>query len=243
MRSNKQPRIRIIHVIITWTVPKRQKHLFLENTTPLTLSPSKYIIYNHNTVLFHDQKEDSMNFEQMLLQRESCRAYKDTPVSREHLCKICEAGRLTPSACNSQPWKFLIVDEAEAKDRLCDALCIEGGKSGAPWRKECPAFIALVEQKAKLLPTAVEYYKDTQYFAQGDVGMASLNMCYQAMELGLSTCILGLIDQKKMQAHFGISEEMVVRVIIAIGYRKEDAPARPKVRKSFDDVVCINEWK
>ena len=184
-----------------------------------------------------------MNFEQMLLQRESCRAYKDTPVSREDLRKICEAGRLTPSACNSQPWKFLIVDEAEAKNKLCDALFIEGGKSGAPWREECPAFIALVEQKAKLLPTAVEYYKDTQYFAPGDVGMASLNMCYQAMELGLSTCILGLIDQKKMQAHFGISEEMVVRVIIAVGYSKENTPPRPKVRKPFDDVVCINEWK
>lgn len=184
-----------------------------------------------------------MNFEQMLLQRESCRAYKTTPVSREHLIKICEAGRLTPSGCNAQPWKFMIVDEADAKAKVCDALLIEGGKTGAPWREECPAFIVLAEQKAKLMPAAMEYYQDSQRFAQGDIGMASLNMCYQAMELGLSTCILGMIDQKKMQAHFGLSEEAEVRVILAVGYSKENKPARPKIRKSFEDVVCINEWK
>ncbi len=183
-----------------------------------------------------------MNFEQMLLQRESCRAYKNTSVSRDQLIKICEAGRLTPSGCNAQPWKFMIVDETDAKTKLCDALLLDDGKTGAPWREECPAFIVLVEQKATLMPVAMEYYKDSQRFAQGDIGMASLNMCYQAMELGLSSCIIGLIDQKKMQDHFGISEDTVVRLVLAIGYSKEIKPARPKVRKSFDEVVCFNEW-
>ena len=180
-----------------------------------------------------------MKIEQMLLQRESCRSYANTPVAREHLIKICEAGRLTPSGCNSQPWKFMVVDDSMAKEKLCDALLIDGDKTGAPWREECPAFIALVEQKAKLMPAALEYYKDSQYFAQGDIGMASLNMCYQAMELGLSTCILGLIDQKKMQMHFGMDEDSVVRLIVAVGYSKENTKARPKVRKSFDEVNCI----
>ena len=184
-----------------------------------------------------------MNFEQMLLQRESCRAYANLPVTREQLIKICEAGRLTPSACNSQPWKFMIVDEPEAKAKLCDALLLDGGKTGAPWREDCPAFIALAEQKATLMPAALEYYKDSQYFARGDVGMASLNMCYQAMELGLSSCILGLIDQKKMQSHFGIDEETVIRVVLAIGYPKEETAPRKKIRKSFEEVVCFNEWK
>ena len=86
-----------------------------------------------------------MRFEEMLLQRESCRSYGDRPVSREDLLKICEAGRLTPSACNSQPWKFLIVDDANAKAKLCDALVVENGNSGAVWREDCPAFIVLLE--------------------------------------------------------------------------------------------------
>ena len=45
-----------------------------------------------------------MKFEEMLLKRESCRAYADKPVSREDLLKICDAGRLSPSGCNAQPW-------------------------------------------------------------------------------------------------------------------------------------------
>lgn len=184
-----------------------------------------------------------MTFEEMLLKRESCRSYLDKPVSRDDLIKICEAGRLTPSACNAQPWKFLIIDEADTKAKLCDALVVKGGKTGAPWREQCPAFIVFVEQKARLLPAAIEYYNDSQRFAQGDIGMASLNMCYQAMELGLSTCMLGMLDQEKMQKHFGIPEGQEVRLALAVGYSKEEKEPRPKIRKSFDEVVCINEWK
>ena len=183
-----------------------------------------------------------MTFEQMLLNRESCRAYSNKPVSRDDLIKICEAGRLTPSGCNAQPWKFMVVDEPEAKEKLCDALFVMG-KSGAPWREECPAFIVLVEQPAKILPLALNYYQDTQRFAQGDVGIACLNMCYQAMELGLSTCILGLIDRDKMLEHFGVPLGQEVRMVLAVGYSKENTQPRPKVRKAFEDVVSFNEWK
>lgn len=192
---------------------------------------------------FDDEGEVAMTFEQMLLKRESCRSYRDQPVSREDLIKICEAGRLTPSGCNAQPWKFMVIDEAEARDKLYDALLLEGGITGAPWREECPAFIVLVEQKATLMPAAMEYYKSSQRFAQGDIGMASLNMCYQAMELGISTCILGMIDQKKMQKHFGIPEGEEVRLVLAVGYSKEEKAPRVKIRKAFEDVVCFNGWK
>lgn len=184
-----------------------------------------------------------MKFEEMLLKRESCRAYSDKPVAREDLIKICEAGRLTPSGCNAQPWKFMVIDEADAKEKLCDALLLDGGKTGAPWRKECPAFIVFVEQKAKLMPAAMEYFKDSQRFAQGDIGMASLNMCYQAMELGISTCILGMVDQKKMESLFGIPKGEEVRLVLAVGYPKEEKEPRNKMRKPFEEVVCFNEWK
>lgn len=65
-----------------------------------------------------------MTFEEMLEKRESCRAYSDRPVSREDLMKLVEAGRLTPSACNAQPWKFIVVDDPEARKKLCDALAV-----------------------------------------------------------------------------------------------------------------------
>ena len=184
-----------------------------------------------------------MQFAQMLLHRESCRSYSDRPVAREDLIKICEAGRLTPSGCNAQPWKFLVVDTPEARAKLCDALVLEDGRTAVPWREECPAYIVLVEQTAKLKPLAMEVFGDSQRFAQGDIGMVSLNMCYQALELGISSCILGMVNREKMHTLFEIPREQEVRLVLAVGYPKEEKPPRAKVRKPFEEVVCFNEWK
>ncbi len=183
-----------------------------------------------------------MNFMEMMEARESCRAYQDKPVSREQLLKIVEAGRLSPSGCNAQPWKFLVIDEPEAKEKLCDALVVEGGGTGCPWRAQVPAFIALCEQPAKVMPVVKKYYGDTQRFAQGDIGMAAMNMCYEAMELGLATCVLGLCDQTKMQHHFGVPEGHEVRMILAVGYSAEGAEPRAKVRKPVEEVCSFNKW-
>ena len=183
-----------------------------------------------------------MRFDEMLLKRESCRAYQAKAVAREDLIKICEAGRLSPSGCNAQPWKFIVVDEEESKAKLCDALVVEGGLTGAPWREQCPAFIICVEQEAKVMPAVLQYYKNTQRFAQGDIGMACMNMCYQAMDLGLSTCVLGMNDQKKLEETFHIPAGHEARLVLAVGYAAEEKEPRVKVRKPFEDVVSFNDW-
>ena len=182
-----------------------------------------------------------MKFEEMLLKRESCRAYRDQPVSREDLLKICDAGRLSPSGCNAQPWKFIIVDEADALEKVRDALVVEDGMTGAPWRDQVPAFIILCEQEAKVRPSVIAHYKDSQRFAQGDIGAACMNMCHEAMELGLSTCIIGMNDQQKMEQSFGIPSGHEVRLVLAVGYSAEKNDP-PKVRKPLEEVCSFNHW-
>lgn len=183
-----------------------------------------------------------MNVMELIQTRQSCRSYQDKPVSREDLIQMVEAGRLSPSACNAQPWKFLIIDEPDAKAKLCDALVVEGGATGCAWREKAPAFIAVVEQPANVMPVVKDYYHDSQRFAQGDLGMAVMSMCYEAVQLGLSTCILGLNDQKKMEQHFGIPEGRIVRMILAVGYSAENAEPRAKVRKPLEEVCSFNHW-
>lgn len=183
-----------------------------------------------------------MNVMELIQTRQSCRSYLDKPVSREDLIQIVDAGRLSPSACNAQPWKFLIIDEPDAKAKLCDALVVEGGVTGCAWREKAPAFIAVVELPANVMPAVKEYYHDSQRFAQGDLGMAVMNMCYEAVQLGLSTCILGLNDQKKMEQYFGIPEGRTVRMILAVGYSAENAEPRAKVRKPLEEVCSFNHW-
>ena len=111
-----------------------------------------------------------MTFKEMLEKRESCRAFSSRPVTRDDLMKLVEAGRLSPSGCNAQPWRFIVVDEPGAKEKLCDALVVDGGATGAPFRKQVPAFIIIVEQPAKVMPFVKDHYGDTQRFAQGDIG-------------------------------------------------------------------------
>lgn len=184
-----------------------------------------------------------MDFLEIMRQRKSCRSYRtDKPVAREDLLKIVEAGRLTPSGCNSQPWKFLVIDSPEAKEKLCDAIVTIEGTTGAPWRREVAAFIVLVEQPAKVMPAVVNHYHDTQRFAPGDIGAACMNMCHEAFSLGLGTCIIGVNEQSKMEKHFGIPRGSEARLVLAVGYATDPAPV-PKVRKPLAEVCCFNRWE
>ncbi len=181
-----------------------------------------------------------MDFLTMMQTRHSCRAYQNKPVSRDDLLTMVEAGRLTPSGGNAQPWKFIVVDDADAKAKVCDAL-VASGQTGAPWRDQVPAFILFCEQEARVMPSVITHYHDSQRFAQGDIGAACMNMCHQAMELGLSTCIIGINDQEKMEAAFGIPSGHEVRLVLAVGYSAEKK-SPPKVRKSLDEVCSFNHW-
>ena len=183
-----------------------------------------------------------MDFLEIMQQRKSCRAYDpDRQVSREDLIRIVEAGRLSPSGCNAQPWKFLVIDSPEAKEKLCDAVVLANGHTGAPWRHQVSAFIVFVEQKANVMPVVVEYYNDSQRFAQSDMGMACMNMCHEAFSLGLSTCVIGMNDQAKMEAYFGIPHGCEARLGLAVGYSAE-TESFTKVRKPFEEVCSFNHW-
>ena len=134
------------------------------------------------------------DFEALQRTRESCRVYSEKPVSRELLTHLAEVARLSPSACNSQPWHFIIVDDPELKSRMGEILD-DRGVCGCPWANRVPAFIVICEETAHLKP-AVEAQYGSQHFAQMDIGMAAMALCCEASSLGLGTCMLGTINQE-----------------------------------------------
>lgn len=183
-----------------------------------------------------------MDFLDIMKTRKSCRSFiPGREIPREELLKIVEAGRLSPSGCNSQPWKFIVVDSPEAKEKLCDAVVVENGMTGAPWRHQVSAFIIFVEQPAKVMQSVVNHYHDTQRFAPGDIGAACMNMCHEAFSLGIASCIIGMNDQQKMEEYFGIPQGRDARLVLALGYATDDTPAN-KVRKPLDEVCSFNAW-
>lgn len=181
------------------------------------------------------------DFEALQRTRESCRVYSDKPVSRELLTHLVEVAGLSPSACNSQPWRFIVVDDPEVKGRMEEVLD-DRGVCGCPWADRVPAFIVICEETAHLKP-AVEAQYRSQHFAQMDIGMAAMSLCCEASSLGLGTCMLGTINQEKARQLLNVPEHCPARLVIAVGYPAlSDAPRR-KTRKSLDEIISYNQWQ
>ena len=87
-----------------------------------------------------------MDFSELVQKRQSDRKYAPRPVAREHILKCLEAARMAPSACNSQPWKFVVVEEPSLLKEMSDAeICLRCEcppqyihlKRGEPYHAEC----------------------------------------------------------------------------------------------------------
>ena len=181
-----------------------------------------------------------MDFEALQAARESCRVYSDRPVPRETLAHLVDVARLAPSGCNAQPWRFIIIDEPEARAKLIEVLD-DDGLTGCPWGDRVPNFILICEDEAHVKPGVAEHY-GAQHFAQMDIGMAAMALCYEATSMGLGTCLIGTMNQAKLHQSFGIPEERPVRLIVTVGYPAKETAPRPKVRKELDDILSYNHW-
>ena len=89
-----------------------------------------------------------MDFLQLVLSRQSDRAYdKERPVEAEKLERILEAARLAPSACNAQPWKFVVVTDHELASKVGKAAA---GLGMNKFAKDAPVHILVVEESANI---------------------------------------------------------------------------------------------
>jgi len=172
-----------------------------------------------------------MDFKELILKRESCRAYADKPVEREKLIQIAEAGRLAPSACNSQPWFFTVAVSEEAVQKAADCVQHMGRN---PFASQAKAFIIVTEEQAALSPRVKDFFP-SQHFAPLDVGIAVAHMALAASDLGLSTCIMGWFDEEKVWEVFPELKGRTVRLILSVGYAATDA-VRPKTRKAPEEI-------
>ena len=181
-----------------------------------------------------------MDFEALQLKRESCRVYSEKPVPRDVLTHLVDVARMSPSGCNAQPWRFIIVDEPGPREKLIEAFD-DDGLTGCPWGDRVPSFIVICEDEAHLMPGVGERY-GSQHFAQMDIGMAAMGLCYEATSMGLGTCMIGTLSQEKVHRALGIPDERVVRLIITVGYPAKEGEPRKKARKSLDEIVSYNKW-
>lgn len=169
--------------------------------------------------------------------RYSCRKYADKKVEREKLVKIVECARLAPSACNTQPWNFVIVDDAE-KVALISKATQKGMIGINKFTTAVPAFIVLVREKPNMTGRIASAL--SRDYSPNDIGIAIATMSYTATALGLGNCILGWFDEKKVSEALGIPKSSYPDLILAVGY--EDGEKKSPTKKDMDKVCSINEY-
>ena len=176
-----------------------------------------------------------MNFQELVNKRQSDRKYNSESVDRELVIQCLEAARLAPSACNSQPWKFVVVDNPELLPHMADAAA---GMGMNKWVKTAPVVVAVVLEKMNFTARIGSVIKDKEYSLL-DVGIAVEHFCLQAAELGLGTCIMGWFDEKKVKKLLGIGNKRIP-LLISLGY--PDTETRKKSRKTLEEMSSWNKY-
>lgn len=174
-----------------------------------------------------------MSFLDLVRTRQSCRAYSKKPVPRELIDLCLDAARLAPSACNSQPWKFIVVDQEPLRSALAKEA-FSGIYSMNRFVLDAPAIIILVTQRSKYIARLGGHLRGVKY-SLIDIGIAGEHLDLQAAELGLGCCWLGWFNEKAIKKVLGLSRTEKIDVVFSLGY-----PATPelreKKRQSLDDI-------
>jgi nitroreductase len=181
-----------------------------------------------------------MLFSQLIAQRQSVRKYQNKEVEKGKLDKIIEAVHIAPSACNSQPWKLILVNEPELKNKVAKATFSKTVAFNR-FAMEAPVIAVLVIEKAKLIAQIGGSIKNQEY-PQYDIGIAAEHFCLQATELGLGTCMIGWFNEKKIQQLLKIPKKRKVGLVITLGYPPEDYKMRKKIRKPLDEICSYNSY-
>ena len=161
--------------------------------------------------------------------RYSVRSYLDKPVEQEKLDRILDAARLAPSGSNRQPWKFVVVRDAETRKKLVPAC------SNQEFVGQAPVVIAGVG----LMPDRI-----MSCGVPGDpvdVAIALEHVALAATAEGLGTCWIGSFHQDQIRALLGIPANAKVIEVMTLGY-PADHP-RPKTRKPIRELVCHDQWQ
>ena len=180
---------------------------------------------------------DNMDFHELILKRQSTRKYLPDNVDTALVTKCIEAARLAPSACNSQPWHFIVVDDKE--------LIMEMGKAAAGlgmngFAAGVPVMIAVILEKMNFTAKVGSMLKNKDY-CMLDLGIAVEHFCLQAAEDGLGTCILGWFDEKQVARLLGVPKGKRIPLLITLGY--PDCGIRKKTRKTLEEISSWNKYR
>ena len=172
-----------------------------------------------------------MNFTEIAEQRQSCRSYDPArEVEGEKLDAILATARLAPSACNGQPY-HITVCKGEAAKAVAKAT---QGMGMNKFATDAPVMLVISERPYVATAALGAKVKGNDYRSI-DIGILAAYITAEATAQGLSTCILGWLDDKKLREL--CKHDAPVRLVITLGYAKDGDPLRTKKRKDLTALV------
>ena len=171
-----------------------------------------------------------MTFQELAKNRYSVRSFRETPIEKEHMDLILEAGRVAPTACNFQPQKIYVARSAEAREKLASVCrCTFGA----------PVILVVGydrtrDWKNKLMPGLAS--------GETDAAIVCTHMMLQAADLGVGSCWVGYFNPEQVAEVLGLPENITVTALLPIGYPAENAaplPLHSQYRELADTVAEI----
>ena len=147
-----------------------------------------------------------MSFIDLAKSRYSVRGFKRTPVEEEKIKKILEAGKIAPTAKNSQPQKIYVLKSEEAIEKINKlSPCIYG----APL-----VFVIGYDKDRAVSVPARDYYN----FGAMDSTIVATHMILEATDLGLGSCWVGMFNDVEVQKTFELPDNIQVTALMPVGY-------------------------
>ena len=182
-----------------------------------------------------DNKENMMNFTEIAENRQSCRNYDACrAVEQGKLDRILASARLSPSACNGQPYQITVC-KGEAAKRVAKAT---QGMGMNKFAADAPVMLVLSEMPYVATAALGAKLKKNDYRSI-DIGILAAYITAEATAEGLGTCILGWLDDAEIRGICGI--DGAVRLVITLGYAAEGDKLRTKKRKDMETLVKVVE--
>lgn len=170
-----------------------------------------------------------MNVMEAIRQRRSIRAYEDRSIEEEKLQAVLDAGRLAPSACNRQEWRYIVVRDPAMRTDLAEAA------NGQKFVGEAPVvLVACAKTDGHKMSCGEACYPI-------DVAISLDHITLKAVEEGLGTCWIGAFDQPAVKKLLNIPEDVRVVQLMPLGYPADEPVERSRL--SLDEIVIPEKWK
>lgn len=169
-----------------------------------------------------------MEYTELIRTRESIRNYDpNRPVPKEILVKILDAGRLSPSACNYQPWKFLLISSSSLLEKV--RACYQ-----RDWFKDAPHILVILGLKNQAWNRSYDGYNSIET----DIAIAMTHIMLAAENESVGACWVEAYNPTLLKEAINPGENQLIFGIMPLGYPKAGFKKTfNKKRKSLEEII------